>query len=124
MNRVLHSRKLGRELREVRPPLPYGVEMYWQGGLIGDLPDRIPLGIPERHHVVGVGDLKTADAAALDHAPDLFHGGLYGGVGDARETRVAVGMGVAEVGEPLVVNPDQLDGGLGVIQPPGGAKDS
>ena len=113
----------GGSFVEVRPPLPNGVEVHRQGGLVGDLPDRIPLGIPERHDVVRVGDLETAHAAALDHAPHLFHGGLDGSVRDAGETGVAVGVRVAEVGEPLVVDPHQLDGGLGVIQPPGGAED-
>ena len=99
------------------------MEVYRQGGLVGDLPDRIPLGIPERHHVIRVGDLETAHAAALDHAPHLFYSSLNRGVRDAGETRVAIGVGVAEVGEPFIVDPHQFDGGLGVIQPPGGAED-
>src|SRR2546427_6087533 len=68
-------------------------------------------GIPERHDVVRVCDLETAHAAAFDHPPHLFHGGLDRGVGDAGKTRVAVRVRVAEAGEPLVGDLRQLDGG-------------
>src|SRR5262249_17813712 len=98
--------------------------MYRQGDLVGNLPDRIPLRIPERRDVVGVSDLETAHAAAFDHAPHLFHGGLDGSVGDAGEARVAVGVRVAKVGEPFIVDPRQFDGGLSVIQAASGAQDS
>src|SRR5207248_10253068 len=97
VDRVLHSCELGRQLLEVRPPLPHGVEVHRQGGLVGDFPHRVPLGIPERHDVVRVGDLETAHAA-LDHAPHLFHGGLDEGVGDAGKAGVTVGVRVAEAG--------------------------
>src|SRR5262249_42544972 len=124
VNRLLHSRDLGRQLREVRPSLSCGVEMYRQGDLVGDLPDRIPLGIPKRRDVVGVGDLETAHTTALDHAPHLFHSSFNRRVGNASETRVAVGVRAAEASEPLVVDSDELNGGPSVIQPTGGAQDS
>src|SRR5262245_36618676 len=97
--------------------------MYRQGDLVGELQDRIRLGIQEWGDVVRVSDLETAHAAAFDHALHFFHGGLDGSVGDAGEARVAVRVRIAEIGEPLVVDADQLDRGLSVIQPPGSAED-
>src|SRR5215475_2838941 len=114
---------MGRQLRKVRPPLTYGVKVQRQGGLVGDLPDRIPLGIPERHDVVRVGDFETAHTTTLDHTLHLFHCSFNGGVGDARKSGVTIRVCVAEVGELRIVNAYQLDGGLSVVQPPGGAED-
>ena len=74
----------------------------------------IPVRIVERRHVERVGHVEAADPAALDDALHLGDGGLDGRARDAGEAGEALGVRVAEVGEPVVVDPDHLDGRLGI----------
>src|SRR5262249_62035402 len=43
---------------------------------------------------------------------------------DGSQTAVALGMGRAEVGQPFVIDPHDLDGGLGITEPPRDAEDA
>ena len=45
-------------------------------------------------------------------------------VGNRREAREALGMGGAEVGEPLVVDAHHLDGRLRIVHAAGGTEDA
>ncbi len=116
-----HARRQGRPVGTLGAD---GVEVHGQAGGVGGRPERLPDGIVERGHVVGVGDLDAAHAAPLGHALDLAHRRLDGEARNAGEPRVALGMRAAELGEPLVVDAHQLRGGLRILQAIAGAEDA
>ena len=62
-----------------------------------------------------VGDVEAAHGAALGHALDLGHRRVDVVVRDAGQPGEAVRVRVAEVGEPVVVDAQHLDGGLGIV---------
>ena len=65
---------------------------------------------------------RPRQGAALGHALDLGDGRLERVVGDRREPAEPLRVLAAEVGEPLVVDPHHLDGGLGIVHASGRAE--
>ena len=86
------------------------VEVQRQAAGVDDLPQRVPVRVPERRELRRVGDVETAQHAALGDALDLGDGGLDRMVRDRGEAGEALGVRRAEVGEPLVVDAHDLDG--------------
>ena len=79
--------------------------------------------MPHRLHVPRAGELHPAQTE-LGHAVDLLHGGIDIAVGQARQADVAVGIVIAEVLQPVIVDPEHLVRGLGVVEPGGGAENA
>jgi hypothetical protein len=101
-----------------------GVEVDREPAAVDDFPERVPRRVPQRLQVRRVRDVEPAHGAALGHALHLRDGGLDRMVRNRRETRIALGMARAELREPLVVDPHDLDGRLRIIHAAGGAEDS
>src|SRR5213594_742382 len=100
------------------------VEVERQPAAVDHVPQRVPVGIPERLEVRRVGDVETAQGAALDDALHLGDGRLERVVRDGREPGVALRVSRAEVREPLVVDSQNLDRGLRIVHPSRGAEHS
>ena len=100
-----------------------GVDVHGKPARVDRLPQGVPVTVVEGLHVEGVRDLETADGAPLRDPLDLGHRRLDVVVGDAGDAGEAVGMGLAEVGEPFVVDPHDLDRGFRIVQPVRGPED-
>ena len=107
----------------IRGVSAHRVEVQRQARRIDDLPERVPVRIPQRLDVGRVRDVEPGQPPALGHALDLGDGGLERMVRDRREAREALGMRRAEPGEPLVVDAGDLDRGLAVGEPSRHAED-
>src|SRR5438067_2738607 len=99
------------------------VEVERQVHVVHGLPERLPDRMPHRLHVPRARELHPAQAE-LRHAVDLLHGRVDVAVGQAGQADVAVGIVIAEVLQPVVVDPEHLVRGLGIVEPRGGAEDA
>src|SRR4030095_126405 len=95
-----------------------------QAAAVDTVPERIPVGVPERLEVRRVGDVEPPQGAALDDALDLGDGRLQRIVRNRREPDIAVGVRRAEIGEPLVVDAQDFDRRLRIVHAAGGAEDT
>ena len=119
------SARLWRELREVRPVTAADrVEMQRQAARRDGAPHRLPPRVPQPSHVVPSRDFDAAHATTTRHPLDLADRGVDVVVRDAGEPGKAVGMGIAELGEPVVVDAQHLARGLVIVDPNRGAEDT
>jgi hypothetical protein len=100
----------------------HGVEVQGQPGGVDDLPQRVPVRVPQRLEVGRVGDVQPAQRPALGHALHLGDGRVDRMVGDRGEAPEALRMRRAEIRQPLVVDAHDLHRRLGVIEPAAGAE--
>jgi hypothetical protein len=98
------------------------VKVQRQPGGVDDFPQRIPVRVPQRLQIRRVGDVEAAECAAPGDALDLGDGRFDRMVRDRSEAGEALGVRRAESGEPLVVDAQDLDGGLTIVQAAGGAQ--
>ena len=80
------------------------------------LPQRFPERIPQRRHVGPVGDVEAAHAA-LGVAHHLGHRLFHVVVGDVGQPDQPIGRAAAEIVQPVIVDAQHLEGGLGIVQP-------
>ncbi len=80
------------------------------------LPQRLPERIPQRRHVRPVGDIEAAHAA-LGVAHHLGHRLFHVVVGNVGQPDQPIGRGAAEIVQPVVVDAQHLEGGLGIVEP-------
>ena len=102
----------------------YGVDVHREPARVDRRPEGIPVAVVERLHVDGVRDLEAAHRAPLCDPLDLVHRRVDVVVRDAGDAGKAVRVGLAEVGEPFVVDAHDLDRRLAVVQPVRGPEDA
>ena len=138
-------READRELRRVRAATDNGLtpqnskvtvakylDWWFQTDVIPDVRPRTSerYGSDVRLHIspviggIRLDHLQAADAAAPGDPVDFGDGGGNVMVGDGCQPGETVGMGIAEIGQPFVVDAGQFDGGFGVVQPLAGAQDA
>ena len=93
-----------------------GVEVQRNAGLVAELPQRLPMLVPQRRHVGPVGDVEAAHAA-LGAAHRLGDRLLHVVVREVGQADQPLGRRLAEIVEPVVVDAQHLQRGLGIVQP-------
>ena len=107
---------LGLHLAVVGRAAADGVEVQRNAGLVAELPQRLPMLVPQWRHVGPVGDVEAAHAA-LGVAHRLGHRFFHVVVRDVGQPDQPVGRLLAEIMEPVVVDAQHLQRRLGIVQP-------
>ena len=120
------ERHLRRELRRSRGRTPPPIVWKCTGSPLAATASHIGFHHGSHNGVMSCSarDLEAAHAAAPGDPLDLADRGVDVVVRDAGEPGKAVGMGIAEAGEPFVVDAQHLAGRFVVIDPAGGAEDA